>query len=85
MFGTLIANCRTRARLSQKELAIRSGLSCSLISKLERNECDPNLVTLFALSKGLPVESRQSLATWLYQLMTLDQGPPVVGSRSGTE
>ena len=82
MIGTIITSARISARLSQNDLAVRSGLSSSLISKLERNRCAPNIETIRAISKGLPSDSRALFAAQIYAIVAMDQGLSVVGSRS---
>lgn len=47
---------RIAARLSQREVAIKSGLSAASISAIERCQTAPRLYTLIALAEGLGVQ-----------------------------
>ena len=50
---------RIEAGLSQEELAARSGLSRSMIDKIERRERLPSLDVLIKLSKGLNMDASE--------------------------
>src|SRR5262245_5359175 len=61
--GQLLRRFRQRARLSQEDLAERSGYSASYLSKLERDERQPPLVALDRLADilGLKHHDREAL------------------------
>lgn len=44
---------RISCKMTQAELAKRSGLRQSNISRIERGDCNPNFSTLKAIAKGL--------------------------------
>jgi transcriptional regulator with XRE-family HTH domain len=53
IFGKVLKSLRIKHNLSQEELAFRSDLDRTFISKLERGENQPTITTLFTLSKAL--------------------------------
>jgi transcriptional regulator with XRE-family HTH domain len=53
--GTRLREERERARLSQRELARRIGLSASLISQIESGQSKPSVSTLYAIVTELGV------------------------------
>ena len=55
-----IIAARIEAGLTQKELAERSGIRQSNISRIENGMCSPTVATLQALAKGLGREIRIS-------------------------
>lgn len=56
--GKAISLCRTQRRLTQAELAARSGISVSYLSLLEQNKRrDPTLSTIQSLAQALRVPS----------------------------
>ena len=57
--GLVLRKLRIEAGLSQEELAARSGLSRSMIDKIERRERLPSLDVLFKLSKGLKIDTSE--------------------------
>ena len=55
-FGRRLARLRERARLSQQQLAARTGLGYSTVASLEQgSRSDPRLSTLKALATALKV------------------------------
>ncbi len=54
-FGVVLRLLRTKAELSQEELALESGLDRSFISLLERGLRQPTLKTIFQLVDTLGV------------------------------
>ena len=48
-----LIDARINSNLTQKELAIRSGVRQSNISRIENGSCSPTIATLQALAKGL--------------------------------
>lgn len=57
--GLVLRKLRIDAGLSQEELAARSGLSRSMIDKIERRERLPSLDVLIKLSKGLNMDASE--------------------------
>ena len=55
LVGRNAARLRGEAGLTQEQLAERSGLSQQYISKLEKGERNPTVVTLYELAQGLGV------------------------------
>lgn len=53
MFGHLLREARTRAGLTQKELAQKTGTSFQFVSKIEADERSVSLDTLRRLDKAL--------------------------------
>lgn len=53
LFGELIADLRSKADLTQEDLAYNSGIDRSFMSKLERGENSISLQTLLRLAKAL--------------------------------
>lgn len=53
--GTSIKNIRKQKRLTQGELAIKSGITQTYLSQIENNQKEPNLSTLKNISKQLGV------------------------------
>ena len=54
-FGVRLQELRTKAGLSQDELAERCGLKVSVITKAEDGRTDPRLSIVEALAKGLGI------------------------------
>jgi transcriptional regulator with XRE-family HTH domain len=52
-FGVNLRRLRTAAALSQMELSNRSGLDMAEISRLERGQRDPRLMTIVRLATAL--------------------------------
>lgn len=52
--GARIKECRIQQRLSQDDLAMRSGVGQKVISKIETSfAIDPHLSTVYKIAKGL--------------------------------
>lgn len=51
--GEFVKRARRQARVTQEELAVRSGVDRSHISDVERGVNAPSLVVLFKLARGL--------------------------------
>jgi transcriptional regulator with XRE-family HTH domain len=60
-FGKHLRDLRLSKKLSQEELAGRSGLAISQIGRFERGERSPTLSTILVLSKGLGLEPKKLL------------------------
>lgn len=56
-----ILNARRDLRLTQKELAEKSGLSTNYISRIERADVSPTIETLEKLIKALKIKSSDIL------------------------
>ena len=52
-FGAGVRSIRQSSNLSQKQLALRSGLSRGCINGIETGRHDPTLTTLYKLMAGL--------------------------------
>lgn len=61
-FGRNLRGSRAAAGLSQEQLADRSGLHATEISRLERGVRDPRLATIVRLARGLGVRPAELLA-----------------------
>ena len=48
-FGPLVLEARTRAGLTQRELALRAGTAQSVVARVERGQTNPTLETLARL------------------------------------
>lgn len=57
-----LAELRTQAGITQRELSIRSGVNPQTISEIERGIANPTLSTLSALARALKVELSELLA-----------------------
>ena len=57
-----IRDARVELRLTQKELADKSGLSMNYISRIERADVSPTLETLEKLIKALKIKSSDILS-----------------------
>jgi transcriptional regulator with XRE-family HTH domain len=60
-FAAALRDLRTRANLSQEELALNCNLDRTYISLLERNKRQPTLTTFFVLSRGLGISASELL------------------------
>lgn len=60
-FGRNLRGARREAGLSQEQLAERSGLHMTEISRLERGVRDPRLATVVRLARGLGVRAADLL------------------------
>lgn len=58
-FGIALREARTRAKLSQEQLALEVGLDRTFISLLERGKRQPSLCTLFTLAEKLDVSASE--------------------------
>ena len=61
--GKTVQRLRKAYNLSLSELAEQSGVAKSIISKIERNETNPTLATIWRLSQALDVSIERVLAT----------------------
>lgn len=64
MLGPMLLHARTRAKLTLKETADKTGTSYQYLSKLERNQGLPSIPTLRRLDKVLHFPTRE-LLRWL--------------------
>lgn len=58
-FGVVLKALRTRAQLTQTELAGRAGLTSVYVSKLEHGKSSPTLTSIFSLSEALGVSAHE--------------------------
>jgi len=56
IFGEVLRNHRKGKKISQEELALKSDLQRSFISRIERGMAQPTLVTIFELAQALGIE-----------------------------
>lgn len=54
-FGVALRQARSRAGISQEELALRAEVDRTFVSRAERGERQPALTTVFLLAKALDV------------------------------
>ena len=52
-FGAVVRAERQQRQLTQSDLALRAGLHLQFVSRVERGESVPSLVTVFALADAL--------------------------------
>jgi len=75
MAGRMLRFARSRARLTQRELAARSGVPQETIARIERGRVDPRLGTLDRLLEacgyGLEVEPRLGIGVDRTQIRAL--------------
>jgi transcriptional regulator with XRE-family HTH domain len=78
MAGRMVWFARSRAKLTQRELAAKSGVPQETIARIERGRVDPRLGTLDRLLEacgyGLEVEPRLGIGidrTQIYELLRL--------------
>lgn len=57
--GKIVKSYRMERKLSQRKLAHLSGISHSLLSRLEARKTTPNLSTVFKISHGLELNHQQ--------------------------
>jgi transcriptional regulator with XRE-family HTH domain len=67
-FGTALRACRDRQRLTQEQLAERSGLSQKFIGEIERGVANPTIETLSQLASALAIDVADLLRS-------MDTGP----------
>lgn len=53
--GQAVRRLRREADLTQEELAARAGISANYVGEIERGECNPSVLVMFALARGLNV------------------------------
>jgi transcriptional regulator with XRE-family HTH domain len=53
--GSAIKKCRNIRHMTQSELASKSGITISYISRLENNQREPNLRNIEAVAKALDI------------------------------
>ena len=81
-FGELLHYLRRQARLTQRELAIATGYSESMISRLEHDERPPDVATIQALfAPALRLEDQPQVAARLIALARQARGEPDDRSR----
>ena len=54
--GQTVRRLRREADLTQEELAARAGISANYVGEIERGECNPSVLVMFAVARGLGVE-----------------------------
>jgi predicted ATPase len=80
-FGDLLKYLRTRARLTQREVAIAVGYSEAQISRLEQNQRPPDLATLVALFiPALYIEDEPETISRFMELATQARGETLSAS-----
>ena len=60
--GQTIRRLRREADLTQEELAARAGISANYVGEIERGECNPSVLVMFALARGLDVPATRLFA-----------------------
>jgi transcriptional regulator with XRE-family HTH domain len=63
-FGAQVRRLRVEQKLSQEELAERSGLHRNYIGGIERGERNVGVKALFALARGLKIDPPTLLASY---------------------
>lgn len=63
LIGKNVAKFRTNMKLSQRELARRTGISGQMISKIEHNLTQPSLETLKKIAAALNVSLEELIST----------------------
>ncbi|MDR3387721.1 MAG: helix-turn-helix transcriptional regulator [Rudaea sp.] len=58
-FGAALREARTRAKLSQEDLGLESGVDRTFVSMLERGVRQPALSTVFALCDAMAIKPGQ--------------------------
>ena len=80
MAGRMLRYARSRAKLTQRELAAKSGVPQETIARIERGRADPRLGTLDLLLEacayGLEVEPRLGIGVDRTQINGLLDLPP---------
>jgi transcriptional regulator with XRE-family HTH domain len=59
--GQTVRRIRREADLTQEELAARAGISANYVGEIERGECNPSVLVMFALARGLGVRPSKLL------------------------
>ena len=54
--GQTVRRLRREADLTQEELAARAGISANYVGEIERGECNPSVLVVFALTNGLGID-----------------------------
>ncbi len=73
IWSTLLRDARTRAHLSQRELAARAGTTQSVVGRIEAGLGTPNVVTIERLLAAAGFEIRA-------ELRPIEPGDPVVAA-----
>ena len=60
-FGTRLREARERLGLTQEEVAQRSGVHATEVSRMEAGKRDPKISTLYRLAKAVEVKPGQLL------------------------
>ena len=63
LVGINLRNARTAAKLTQEELADRSGFSQQYISELENGRRNPTIVSIYELAQALGVTHEELVAS----------------------
>jgi transcriptional regulator with XRE-family HTH domain len=75
MAGRMVREARRRAKLTQRELAVRSGIAQETIARIERGRADPRVMTLdrllAACEFGLEVMPRLGIGIDRTQIQAL--------------
>ncbi|MCW7538425.1 helix-turn-helix transcriptional regulator [Aquabacterium sp. A7-Y] len=69
-FGDTVRVERRQRGLTQGDLALRAGLHLNQVSRIERGEAVPSLLTIFALADALEMGSDQLIATAMQKITT---------------
>ena len=59
--GQTVRRLRREADLTQEELAARAGISANYVGEIERGECNPSVLVMFAVARGLSVKAARLL------------------------
>jgi transcriptional regulator with XRE-family HTH domain len=54
--GQTVRRLRREADLTQEELAARAAISANYVGEIERGECNPSVLVMFALARAFRVE-----------------------------
>ena len=63
LVGINLRNARTSAKLTQEELADRSGFSQQYISELENGRRNPTIVSIYELAQALGITHEELVAS----------------------
>lgn len=64
VFGKVVEGLRNHKGLTQTDLASAAGISNAALSRLERGESTPSLVTILALARGLDLPSHRLMEAY---------------------
>ncbi|PSF38638.1 XRE family transcriptional regulator [Aphanothece hegewaldii CCALA 016] len=71
VIGRVLLQSRTKAKLSQEELAYRAGIHRTYVSQIERGLKSPTLSVLFKISKALNTTASNLITEVEYEINDL--------------